>query len=65
MLLNDVHGDIRVGLTGNGISVLVVVQNQFLDLKVPPGRPSWSGIARARWCKRSGSDIFFDSLEVM
>ena len=65
VFLNDIHGDMRVGLTGHGISVLVVVQNRFLGLRALLGRLSWFGIARARRRKRRKVNLTLIPLKIV
>jgi hypothetical protein len=58
-LLRALDDEVKVGLTGRGIAVLVVVQNRFLGIEELLDHLSWTGIARARRRKQHIASLTF------
>jgi hypothetical protein len=51
--------EVKIRLTGRGISVLVVVQNRFPGLEELLNRLSWTDIAKARRRKQRRASLTF------
>jgi hypothetical protein len=58
-LLNVLDDEVKIGLTGRGISVLVMVQNRFPGLEELLNRLSWTDIAKARRHKQRRASLTF------